>query len=103
MNRFSNKQNGMTRTHFFFKFGVYRVLEKSSSYILYIYIYIYIIYSHDRLKAVTKIGGHSQFGLVATKMFININRKLNKTRKSAQSTQFLSDISQKHPTELSSK
>ncbi len=39
MNRFSTQQNGMTNS-FFFYFGVYRVLEKSSSYI---YIYIYSI------------------------------------------------------------
>ncbi len=40
-----------------------------------------------------KIGGHSQFGLVATKMFININRKLNKTKNQHNQTQFLSDTS----------
>ncbi len=32
VNRFSTQQNGMTNS-FFYKFGVYRVLEKSSSYV----------------------------------------------------------------------
>ncbi len=36
MNRFSTQQNGMTNS-FLFLFGVYRILEKSSSNILYYY------------------------------------------------------------------
>ncbi len=46
------------RITFFFKFGVYRILEKSSSYIqyMYIYIYIYIYIYHGNM--VLKISLH---------------------------------------------
>ncbi len=42
---FSTQQNGMTNS-FFFKFGVYRVLEKSSSYFL---LHLKYIYNNDWL------------------------------------------------------